>query len=205
MEFGFWGFIWNRGRAGGFDYLRRIDIKKTKIGRIDLGEVCLSQRDWIRQKMIGRVAAQLQTAEFGKSVHHLVFFSIAAFPSGQLADIGNWEQKAFCFWMAALPSGQVTDSGNSAQKAFCFAITFFPSGQLADSGNCLQKSSNDACLGSAACCVQPTEDITMLTTALLQRSCFIIVVLQNGYEWHQLFSKKLTVMSYSSQDHISTT
>ena len=32
MEFGFWGFIWNRWRAGGFDYLRRIDIKKTKIG-----------------------------------------------------------------------------------------------------------------------------------------------------------------------------
>ena len=32
MEFGFWGFIWNRGRAGGFDYLRWIDIKKTKIG-----------------------------------------------------------------------------------------------------------------------------------------------------------------------------
>ena len=167
MEFGFWGFIWNRGRAGGLDYLRRIDIKKTKIGRIDLGEVCLSQRDWIRQKMIGRVAAQLQTAEFGKSVHHLVFFSIAAFPSGQLADPGNCEQKAVCVWMAALPSGQVTDSGNSAQKAFCFAITFFPSGQLADSGNCLQNSSNDACLGSAACCVQPTEDITMLTTALL--------------------------------------
>ena len=158
MEFGFWGFIWNRGRAGGFDYLRRIDIKKTKIGRIDLGEVCLSQWDWIRQRMIGRVAAQLQTAEFGKSVHHLVFFSIAAFPPGQLADIGN----------------------------------------------CLQKSSNVACLGSAACCVQPTENITMLTTAPLQRRCFIIVVLQNGYELHQLFSKKLTVMSYSSQDHIST-
>ena len=95
MEFGFWGIIWNRGRAGGFDYLRRIDIKKTKIGRIDLGEVCLSQWDWIRQRMIGRVAAQLQTSEFGKSVHHLVFFSIAAFTSGQLADIGNWEQKRF--------------------------------------------------------------------------------------------------------------
>ena len=97
------------------------------------------------------------------------------------------------------------DSINSAQKAFCFAITFFPSGQLADIGNCLQKSSNVACLGSAACCVQPTEDITMLTTALLQRSSFIIVVLQNGHELHQLFQKKLTVMSYSSQDHISTT
>ena len=140
MEFGFWGFIWNRGRAGEFDYLRRIDIKKTKIGRIDLGEVCLSQWDWIRQRMIGRVAAQLQTAEFGKSVHHLVFFSIAAFPSGQLADILNWEQKAFCFWIAALPSGHVTDSGNSAQKAFCFAITFFPSGQLADIRNWEQKA-----------------------------------------------------------------
>ena len=111
MEFGFWGFIWNRGRAWGFDYLRRIDIKKIKIGRIDLGEVCLSQWDSIRQRMIGRVAAQLQTAEFGKSVHHLVFFSIAAFPSGQLADIRNWEQK----------------------------------------------SSNVACLGSAACSVQPTS------------------------------------------------
>ena len=167
MKFGFWGFLWNRGRAGGFDYLRRIDIKKTKIGRIDLGEVCLSQWDWIKQRMIGWVAAQLQTAEFGKSLNQLVFFSIAAFPSGQLADPGNCEQKAVCVWMAALPSGQVTDSGNSAQKAFCFLITFFPSGQLADFGNCLQKSSNDACLGSAACCVQHTEDITMLTTALL--------------------------------------